>query len=424
MRLSLSVFSVFIVTIITMVMGCHEPGFLRVHDHSPYVSPPVAGPGPGVIPPVQTPLPPMPLAPPIHNTGAAMTPSMYYPMTLNVPYDSPATGISGGASPSLSPSPAIMSPALGNVSATVPTHQTPQSSTSQINFDNPEALIIHYDAKVPGAFDSEPLICPATHEFVHGTVYRLKLSNIPGHPGKELYPTLEVAPSNPKTFAYLVHCPVPISFTDNDFDQVFSGNLITKVIYLPNREFQGLATVGVGGIGTIVNTDLEPGIDPIREAQNRGSILAIVRMGNKDLRLTESELKRREALVASLPPGVSPQAAIPSEPIQSSISGTFISGRDIPAYGTPMTKTTTGVPGPPQLPYAMDSGYRYPVIRAEPIPAPPSTRAYPQPGGSPYGYPPTMPNIQSMPNVPNSLQPSTGYLPPPPVPNFSPNMTF
>ncbi|MDR2642034.1 MAG: hypothetical protein LBC74_04495 [Planctomycetaceae bacterium] len=407
MRLSLSIF---ILTIIAMVMGCQDTRYIGLHDRSPYVTPPVAGPGPGVIPPSQLSLPQMPLAPPtVGNANFPATPSMYYPMTLNVPYDSPAGG--AGVDSTVAPNPIIPAPVLGNITAAgvAPSPNTSPNSTSQISFDSPEALIIHYDVRVPGAFDSEPLICPATHEFGHGKVYRLKLSNIPGRPGKELYPTLEVAPANPKTFAYLVHCPVPVSFTDNDFDQVLSGNLITKVIYLPNREFQGLATVG---IGTIVNTDLEPGVDPIMEAQNRGSILAIIRMGNKDLRLTENELKRREAVVASLPPGVPPQVAIPSEPIQSSLPSNLISGVGIPPYGTPMTKTTTGIPGPPQLPYAMDSSYRYPVIYAEPIPAPPSVRAYPQMGTVPYGYqpPPT--------NIPYGFQPPSpsGYMPT--SPNF------
>ncbi|MDR1054045.1 MAG: hypothetical protein LBL39_07700 [Planctomycetaceae bacterium] len=396
MRLSLSIF---IVTIMAAMIGCQGSGFLGVHDHSPYSPPPVAGPGPGVIPPMQSPLPQMPLVPPNRTAGVPATPSMYYPMTLNVPYDSPNGGVgTGGVSP-VAPAPMIPPHALGNISAAsaVPAPNAVQGSTSQISFETPEALIIHYDARIPGAFDSEALICPATHEFEHGKVYRLKLSNIPGRPGKELYPTLEVAPTTSRTFSYLVHCPVPISFTDNDFDQVLSGNLITKVIYLPNREFQGLATVG---IGTIVNTDLEPGVDPIVEAQNRGSILAIVRMGNKDLRLTEGELRRRAAVVASLPPGVPAQVAIPSESVHSSISGSLISGRDIPPYGTPMTKSTTGVPGPPQLPHAMDAGYRYPVNYAEPIPAPPSMRTYPsQVGNVPYGY-----------------QPPVGY----PVPNSNP----
>jgi hypothetical protein len=334
---------------------------------------------------------------------------MYYPMALNVPYDSQNGGVSMGGGTPVAPVPMVPHHALGNASAAaaVPAPNVTQGSTSQINFETPEALIIHYDARIPGAFDSEPLICPATHEFEHGKIYRLKLSNIPGRPGKELYPTLEVAPTTPRTFAYLVHCPVPISFTDNDFDQVLSGNLITKVIYLPNPEFQGLATVG---IGTIVNTDLEPGVDPVTEAQNRGSILAIVRMGNKDLRLTESELKRRAAVVASLPPGMPPQFAIPSEQINSTIPGNFIVGRDIPPYGTPMTKTTTGIPGPPQLPYASDSGYRYPVIRAEPIPEPPSVRTYtPHVGAVPYGYQPPVGYPPMSASVPNGMPSPNPY---------------
>ncbi|MDR2169455.1 MAG: hypothetical protein LBP59_04865 [Planctomycetaceae bacterium] len=408
MRLS---FSIFIVTIMATIMGCQNPAFLGVHHHSPYAAQPVAGPGPGVVPPSQTPLPQMPLAPPVRSAAIPATPSMYYPMALKSPYDSPESGIaSGGVSP-VAPAPVIPSHAIGNISAAAatPAQNPTQSSTSQINFESPEALIIHYDARVPGAFDSEPLVCPATHEFGHGKVYRLKLSNIPGRPGKELYPTLEVAPVNSRTFAYLVHCPIPIAFTENDFDQVLSGNLITKVIYLPNREFQGLATAG---IGTIVNTDLEPGVDPITEAQNRGSILAIIRMGNKDLRLTENELRRRTAVVNSMPPGA-PQVAFQNEPVISSIPGNPISGYNIPPYGTPMTKTTTGIPGPPQLPQSMDSGYRYPVIYAEPIPAPPSVRSYAPPAppmpptGTPYGYQPPMPPNQYYQQMP----PNYGYPP-------------
>jgi hypothetical protein len=414
MRLSLSIV---IVTIMTTIIGCQNPGFLGLQERAHYQDLPVAGPGPGVTSPPQSPMYQLPLAPPGHanpQTGA-VTPSMYYPMTLR--YDSPVNEIgTGGALPNPTPNPVIPSPALGNISAAAatPSQNNAPGTTSQVSFESPEALIIHYDAKIPGAFDSEPLICPAIHEFAHGNVYRLKLSNIPGRPGKELYPTLEVAPTNSRTLAYLLHCPVPISFSDNDFDQVISGNLITKVIYLPNREYQSLSSAG---IGTIVNTDLEPGVDPINEAQNRGSILAIIRMGNKDLRLTENELKRRAAVVASMPPGVPPQVAIPSEQIYSSITGVPISGRNIPSYGTPITKTTTGVPGPPQLPVAMDSGYRHPIIYAEPIPMPPSVRAYPSPTGTtPYGYP-TPTNIPYNFQSPTNFQPPTTYFAPPVAPN-------
>jgi len=152
--------------------------------------------------------------------------------------------------------------------------------TSQIQFLGPDGMIINYDAAMPGMFDSEPLMCPAVHNFAQGAVYRLRLSNIPSLPGRDLYPTIEIAPTFARTQAFLAHNMIPVEFTDNDFDQVAAGNFITKVVYLPNPEFQSIATAGVG---TLVNTQLEPGVDPITEAENRGAILAVIRIGNKDL---------------------------------------------------------------------------------------------------------------------------------------------
>src|SRR5262249_22001870 len=95
-------------------------------------------------------------------------------------------------------------------------------------------------------------------------------------------PTLEVGPVTPRTDAFLAHAPIPVQFTTEDFDQVTSGNFVTKVIYLPDPEFQELTLTGVE---TLVSTRLDPGVDPIAEADRRGSILAILRMGNKDFRV-------------------------------------------------------------------------------------------------------------------------------------------
>src|SRR5690606_33627949 len=39
------------------------------------------------------------------------------------------------------------------------------------------------------------------------------------------------------------------------------------------------------GVETLVSTRLDPGVDPIAEADRRGSILAILRIGNLDLQL-------------------------------------------------------------------------------------------------------------------------------------------
>jgi hypothetical protein len=127
------------------------------------------------------------------------------------------------------------------------------------------------------------LTVPARYNFMQGYIYRLKLTDIPGRPAVQLYPTIEVAPSTPATDAYLTHNPIPVQFTAEDFDQVIDGgNFVTKVIYLPDPKYQELA---IQGVETLVSTRLEPGVDPILEADKRGTILLIIRLGAIDLEM-------------------------------------------------------------------------------------------------------------------------------------------
>ena len=163
----------------------------------------------------------------------------------------------------------------------MPMGGAPQS-TVQVTFGNPDGMQVRYDQTGGGMFDSEPMIAPARQNFPQGALYRVKLTNIPGREGVELYPTIELAYSNPRTGAFLAHNSVPVQFTDEDFDQVSTGNFVTKVVYLPDPDFQGPALVG---LSTIVSTRLDPGIDPIVEADRRGSILAIIRLGDKDIEM-------------------------------------------------------------------------------------------------------------------------------------------
>ena len=69
----------------------------------------------------------------------------------------------------------------------------------------------------------------------------MKLSNIEGHEAIELFP-IEIAPVNPRTAAYLDHNAIPVQFTNEDFDQVATGNYVTKVIYLPRSGISGSGT--------------------------------------------------------------------------------------------------------------------------------------------------------------------------------------
>ena len=72
---------------------------------------------------------------------------------------------------------------------------------------------VNWDVGGAGMFDSEAAGLPGRYNFPQGAIYRLKLTNIPGRPGVELYPTLEVGPAMPRTEAFLAHNAIPVQFT-------------------------------------------------------------------------------------------------------------------------------------------------------------------------------------------------------------------
>lgn len=136
---------------------------------------------------------------------------------------------------------------------------------------------------------------PVRYNFVQGNIYRVRLNGIPNRPGKNYYPTIEIYPPTTKeAMTFLSHAAVPIGFTDEDFDQVNAGNMVVKVIYLPSAQFQDVAAAE-----ELVSTKLEPGTDPVAEASRRGTVLAVIRVGNIDL-----EDPTTPAMDA--PPGVGP----------------------------------------------------------------------------------------------------------------------
>jgi len=263
-------------------------------------------------------------------------------------------------------------PAGGGVMSMMPGMGGPPS-TVQVTFGRPDGMHVRYDQTGAGMFDSEPLIVPARQNFPQGGLYRLKLTNIAGREGVELYPTVELAYSSPRTGAYLAHNSIPLQFTEEDFDQVMTGNFVTKVIYLPDPDFQGPA---LAGIDTLVSTRLDPGVDPIVEADRRGSILAIIRLGDKDIEMPGmSDAGYSGGMsppIAGLP---APFAPAMTEGCGGSGSGGpgcvstppqlpgMIAGVNAPQYGMPMSGTPIGLPGPPHIPLGTPAGLKKHVMR-------------------------------------------------------------
>ncbi len=228
----------------------------------------------------------------------------------------------------------------------------------QVLFNRPDGMQIHYDVVGDGSFGSEPLYVPGRLEFPQGGIYRMKLTNIQGREGVELYPTVEVANGNPRTAAYLAHNAIPVQFTTDDFEQVLSGNFVTKVIYLPDPEFQGDALVGVD---VLVSNRLEPGLDPIVEADRRGSILAIVRIGNKDVELSGAS-GGSMAMMGGMPMMCGPDGCALPGSVPASLPG-YVAGVTAPEYGMTFTGTPIGLPGPPHIPLGSPAGLQSHTIR-------------------------------------------------------------
>ncbi len=266
----------------------------------------------------------------------------------------------------------------------------------------------------PG-FGPQYLEAPARYNFLQASIYRLKLNNIPNRPGVELYPTLEVVPSNAKTCTFLAHSAVPISFTEEDFEQVAAGNFVVKVIYLPDPQFQDLAATGPD---EVVSSRLEPGVDPIVEAKRRGSILLVARLGNIDLEAPNTPAmdapnpfaavpNRPQAPMPGMPmrpglPGVNLQPGMPGMPNMAgmpNMPGLPNVAGQAPMPGMPNQMAPNMPMRPPMVPYGMLNNQ--PMMPGQGLPNMPMNPGQLLPGQTP----------SAMPNVPGMLPPSGMQLP-------------
>ena len=248
---------------------------------------------------------------------------------------------------------------------------------SSIRFTGPAGMKVTW--QLPGGgFNDETtgLTAPKEYNFLQGQVYRLRLTQLlPNFPGKTFYPTLEVSPVTPKTITFLAHASVPVTFTDEDFKQAAEGNLVVKVIYLPDPTFQDFATIA--GAEEIVSTRLEPGADPVAEAQRRGTILGIIRLGNIDL-------ENRASPAMTAPPG-----GLMGPPPVMMMPGGPMPGGPRPGAGGPPPITIPGGPG----------------ASIAPLPALPNV---PSPTAPTVAPPSAKPTAPAAPIAPGPLPPSVG----------------
>jgi len=171
---------------------------------------------------------------------------------------------------------------LGRPVPLPPSGELKPTARTSIHFSGPTGLKVTWQLPDGSFNDEKGLTAPKEYNFLQGQVYRLRTRVAsPNAAGRAFYPTLEVAPATAKTRTFLAHASVPVAFSADDFAQAADGVLVVKVVYLPDPVHQDFNIVV--GAEELASTRLEPGTDPIAEAQRRGTILAVVRLGNVDL---------------------------------------------------------------------------------------------------------------------------------------------
>jgi hypothetical protein len=111
-----------------------------------------------------------------------------------------------------------------------------------------------------------------------GSDYRLRITNIPFQPGKEVFPTIKMIARTYPPQGLELEYPIQIDLTQEDIELALDGKFVTRVIYLENPQ---TAMPIRGDLGQQISTDVSGGGDPIAVAATMGQPVAIVRIGGR-----------------------------------------------------------------------------------------------------------------------------------------------
>lgn len=111
-----------------------------------------------------------------------------------------------------------------------------------------------------------------------GEVYRLKVGNVPGHEGKEVFPTIEVIDRLYPPPGQAMRFPIPVVLTQEELEYAIDGRYVLRVIYLEDRQ-SALPVREIPGDQRYY--DIVPSQDALEVADRLGRPMAILRMGSR-----------------------------------------------------------------------------------------------------------------------------------------------
>jgi hypothetical protein len=126
-----------------------------------------------------------------------------------------------------------------------------------------------------GQFD-KPEDGPLLVGLLIGSVYRLRVTNIPQQEGQEVFPTIEVIDRIYPPLRQEFQFPIPIELTQEELEIALSGRFVTRVIYLEDPN----TAAPVARRGSEQSYfEVAHGENPLDVADSLGRPVAILRMG-------------------------------------------------------------------------------------------------------------------------------------------------
>ena len=128
-----------------------------------------------------------------------------------------------------------------------------------------------------GRFD-HPEPSPVTVGMLVAPVYRLRITQIPHHPGLEVFPTVEIIDRLYPPVGEVLRFPIPIAISQEELELALDGKFVTRVIYVEDPD----RALPVAELPDEQNWfDVEPDQDPLEVADRLGRPIAILRMGGR-----------------------------------------------------------------------------------------------------------------------------------------------
>ncbi len=128
-----------------------------------------------------------------------------------------------------------------------------------------------------GRFD-QPEPSPVTVGMLVAPVYRLRITQIPHHPGMEVFPTVEIIDRLYPPAGEATRFPIPIAISQEELELALDGKFVTRVIYVEDPD----RALPVAEQPNEQNWfEVEPDQNPLEVADHLGRPIAILRLGGR-----------------------------------------------------------------------------------------------------------------------------------------------